>query len=165
MGGGFGGYGGLSSSASFGGSSGGGGFGGTNGSGGFGGGGGGGLTQSELHERSGSSGGPSSASSAGKNIDFSYPVNITADLATNAMVISASPQDWQTLKQIIDDLDTPRVQVFRAGRYRRGFRRAAARVGRELRSATVSLSGNAFGFGTLNFGPTSKSRSRLFRSD
>ena len=28
------------------------------------------------------------------------------------MVISASPQDWQTLKQIIDDLDTPRVQIF-----------------------------------------------------
>ena len=28
------------------------------------------------------------------------------------MVISASPQDWQTLRQIIDDLDTPRVQIF-----------------------------------------------------
>ena len=39
-------------------------------------------------------------------------MNITADPATNAMVVSASPQDWQTLKQIIDDLDTPRVQIF-----------------------------------------------------
>ena len=60
---------------------------------------------------SGSSG-PASASSAGKSIDFSYPVNITADPATNAMVVSASPQDWQTLTAVIDDLDIPRVQMF-----------------------------------------------------
>ena len=110
-GGGGGGYGGIASSASFGGASGGGGFGGASGGGGFGGGGGGGL-RSRGSMSGGAGGGSSSASSAGKNIDFSYPVNITADPATNAMVISASPQDWQTLKQIIDDLDTPRVQIF-----------------------------------------------------
>ena len=92
-------------------SSGGGGFGGSSGGGGFGGG-GGGLRSRGSMSGAGGSGGSSSASSAGKNIDFSYPVNITADPATNAMVISASPQDWQTLKQIIDDLDTPRVQIF-----------------------------------------------------
>src|SRR5208282_6030183 len=107
MGGGFGGMGtssggyagsSMASSTSFGGSS--GGFGGTNGSGGFGGGGagGGGLSRGGG---AGGSGGSTSASSPGKSIDFSYPVNITADPATNAMVISASPQDWQTLKQII----------------------------------------------------------------
>ena len=67
---------------------------------------------SSRSSSSGNSSGPASASSAGKSIDFSYPVNITADPATNAMVVSASPQDWQTLKQIIDDLDTPRVQIF-----------------------------------------------------
>jgi general secretion pathway protein D len=107
-GGGYGGVGGgINSSASFG-SSGGGGFGGIGGSGGFGGGGGG------MRGSSGGAGssGPASASSSGKSTDFTNPVNITADPATNAMVISASPQDWQTLKQIIDDLDTPRVQIF-----------------------------------------------------
>jgi general secretion pathway protein D len=140
----------MSSSASFGGSSGGGGMGGTNGSGGFGGGSGGGGMISRGGS-SGSNNGPASASSAGKSIDFSYPVNITADPATNAMVISASPQDWQTLKQIIDDLDTPRVQIF----VQAVIVEVSAERQRELGvnfNAGVSISGSTLGVGTLNFG-------------
>ncbi len=143
--GGGGGYGGMASSASFGGSMGGGGLGGgTNGSGGFGGG-------SGMISRSSSNTGPASASSAGKNIDFSYPVNITADPATNAMVISASPQDWQTLKQIIDDLDTPRVQIF----VQAVIVEVSAERQRELGvnfNASTSISGSTLGVGSLNFG-------------
>ncbi len=149
MGGGFGGSSGLNSSASFGGSSGGGSFGGTNGSGGFGGGSGGGGGM--LSRGGGSGTGPASASSAGKNIDFSYPVNITADPATNAMVISASPQDWQTLRQIIDDLDTPRVQIF----VQAVIVEVSAERQRELGVNFYSQGiggGQAFGFGSLNFG-------------
>ena len=157
MGGGFGGMGGfggggygggMASSASFGGSmGGGGGFGGTNGSGGFGGGGGG-------MRGSGSSGGntgATSASSAGKSVDFSYPVNITADPATNAMVISASPQDWQTLKQIIDDLDTPRVQIFVQAIIVEVSAERQRQLGVNFNAAT-QISGSTIGFGTLNFG-------------
>jgi general secretion pathway protein D len=144
-----GGYGGLNSSASFGGSS-GGGFGGTNGSGGFGGGSGGGGGM--ISRGSGGSGsGPASASSAGKNIDFSYPVNITADPATNAMVISASPQDWQTLRQIIDDLDTPRVQIFVQAVIVEVSAERQRELGVNFYSAGVG-GGQAFGFGSLNFG-------------
>jgi general secretion pathway protein D len=138
----------MASSASFGGSSGGGGFGGTNGSGGFGGGSGGGGMISRGS--SSSSSGPASASSAGKSIDFSYPVNITADPATNAMVISASPQDWQTLKQIIDELDTPRVQIF----VQAVIVEVSAERQREMgvNFQTAVGGGSTFGFGTLNFG-------------
>ena len=139
---------GLSSSASFGGSSGGGGFGGTNSSGGFGGSGGGGL--SSRSSSSGSSG-PASASSAGKSIDFSYPVNITADPATNAMVVSASPQDWQTLKQIVDDLDTPRVQIFVQAVIVEVSAERQRQLGVNFTAAT-SISGSTLGIGTLNFG-------------
>src|SRR5208282_4410532 len=148
-GGGMGGMGGMSSSASFGGSSGGGGFGGTNGSGGFGGGsggGGGGMS------RGGSSGGggSASASSAGKNVDFSYPVNITADPATNAMVISASPQDWQTLRQIIDDLDTPRVQIFVQAIIVEVTAERQRQMGVNFNASTGG--GSVFGFGTVDYG-------------
>ncbi|MFZ0659415.1 MAG: type II secretion system secretin GspD [Candidatus Binataceae bacterium] len=61
---------------------------------------------------SGTSGSASASTEGGKGTNFLNPVNITADPATNSMVVSASPQDWATLKQIIDELDVPRVQVF-----------------------------------------------------
>src|ERR1039458_3543648 len=80
--------GGTFSSASFGGSSGGGGLGGSSGSGGFGGMRGGGSSST-------GSSGSATASSNGKSMDFSYPVNIAADPATNALVVTAAPQDWQ----------------------------------------------------------------------
>src|SRR5271156_1487901 len=141
----------MASSASFGGSSygsGGGGFGGTNGSGGFGGGSsGGGISRGS----SGSSSGPASASSAGKSIDFSYPVNITADPATNALVVSASPQDWQTLKQIVDDLDTPRVQIFVQAVIVEVSAERQRQLGVNFNAAT-SLGSNTLGVGSLNFG-------------
>ncbi|MGA8643101.1 type II secretion system secretin GspD [Candidatus Binatus sp.] len=144
-----GGIGGMASSASFGGSSGGGGFGGSSGGGGFGGGGGGLRSKGSMSGAGGS--GSSSASSPGKNIDFSYPVNVTADPATNAMVISASPQDWQTLKQIIDDLDTPRVQIF----VQAVIVEVSAERQRELGVSFYSNGiggGSVFGVGALNFG-------------
>ena len=145
--GGMGGMGGMSSSASFGGSSGGVG-GGTNGSGGFGGGSGGGGGMSRGGASGG--GGSASASSAGKSIDFSYPVNITADPATNAMVISASPQDWQTLRQIIDDLDTPRVQIFVQAIIVEVSAERQRQMGVNF-NASMGV-GNTLGFGTVDFG-------------
>jgi general secretion pathway protein D len=84
--------------------------------GGMGGGGMGGGMGSGMGMMGGNSSGTSGAASAstagGKGTNFLNPVNITADPATNSMVVSASPQDWATLKQIIDELDVPRVQVF-----------------------------------------------------
>ena len=151
-GGGYGG-GGILSGSSFG-SSGGGGFGGGSfGGGGFGGSGGGGFGGGGGL-RGGSSGGGSgstSASSSGKTGDFSSPVNITADPATNAMVISASPQDWQTLKQIIDDLDTPRVQIFVQAVIVEVSAERQRELGVNFNSAT-GIGGSSFGFGTFNTG-------------
>jgi general secretion pathway protein D len=40
------------------------------------------------------------------------PVRLTADPATNSLVVSATPQDWETLRAVVATLDVPRRQVF-----------------------------------------------------
>jgi general secretion pathway protein D len=45
-------------------------------------------------------------------IPLEAPVRITADPATNALIVSATPQDWETLSTVIDELDVRRRQVF-----------------------------------------------------
>lgn len=46
---------------------------------------------------------------------FSAEVKITADKANNALVVTASPTDWLTLKGVIAKLDIPRDQVYVEG--------------------------------------------------
>jgi general secretion pathway protein D len=78
-------------------------------------------------------------------------VNITADPATNKMVISASPQDWATLKQIIDDLDTPRVQIFVQAVIVEVSAERQRQLGINFNAAT-GIGGSTFGFGSFNTG-------------
>ncbi len=54
---------------------------------------------------------PTSAGGAAA-IPLEAPVRITADPATNALVVSATPADWQTLRGVIAELDIRRRQVF-----------------------------------------------------
>jgi len=84
-------------------------FAGGRGSGGLGGGGslggGGGFAQA--------GGGQGVASVVGGGTgEFVGEVRITADPSTNALIINASPQDYETLKQVIEKLDVPRRQVY-----------------------------------------------------
>ncbi len=44
-------------------------------------------------------------------VEFAEPVQITADKATNSLVIIASPQDYETLKSVVQKLDIRRPQV------------------------------------------------------
>ena len=53
---------------------------------------------------------PARTASAG--IPLAAPVRITADPATNALVVSATPEDWATLRDVIEQLDVRRRQVF-----------------------------------------------------
>ena len=149
MGGGMGGS--MMSGSSFGGSS-MGGYGGMSG-GGMGGmgGGGGGIMRGSSGAYGNSGSGSSSAGTSGRTPDFISPVSITADPATNALVVSAAPQDWQTLKNIIDELDVPRVQVF----VQAVLVEVQASREREMGVnflGSGSLGGNTVGVGTLNFG-------------
>jgi general secretion pathway protein D len=84
-----------------------------------------------------------------KNPDFTNPVSVTADPATNALVVSAAPQDWQTLKQIIDELDVPRVQIFVQAVIAEVSVQRQKQLGVNFQSAT-GLSGSTIGLGTLS---------------
>ncbi len=67
------------------------------------------------------------------------------------MVISALPQDWQTLKQIIDDLDPRRVQIF----VQAVIVEVSAERQREIGvnfTAASRVAGSTIGVGSLNFG-------------
>jgi general secretion pathway protein D len=45
-------------------------------------------------------------------IPLEAPVRLTADPASNALVVSATPEDWATLRDVIEQLDVRRRQVF-----------------------------------------------------
>jgi len=45
-------------------------------------------------------------------IPLAAPVRVTADPATNSLIVSATPPDWETLRGVIDQLDVRRRQVF-----------------------------------------------------
>ena len=158
---GYGGLGGGMMGSSFGGGGFGGGMSGLGGMGGMGGGGfGGGMGMMRGSGSSlGSSGATMSVSSGGgggtgpggKNPDFVSPVNVTADPATNALVVSAAPQDWQTLKQIIDELDVPRTQIFVQAIIVEVSAERTKDIGVEFQASTT-IGGNTIGIGQLNFG-------------
>jgi general secretion pathway protein D len=52
------------------------------------------------------------AAAAGTAEALEAPVRVTADPATNSLVVSATPQDWETLRAVVETLDVPRRQVF-----------------------------------------------------
>jgi general secretion pathway protein D len=51
-------------------------------------------------------------STSGSAPEFSSEVTITADPATNSLIISAAPQDFATLARVIEQLDVRRKQVY-----------------------------------------------------
>ena len=51
-------------------------------------------------------------STSGSAPEFSSEVTITADPATNSLIISAAPQDFETLARVIEKLDVRRKQVY-----------------------------------------------------
>lgn len=57
----------------------------------------------------------SASGGVAENAIFSAEVKITSDKNNNALVVTASPTDWLTLKDVIARLDIPRDQVYVEG--------------------------------------------------
>ncbi len=148
-GGGGGGYGG--SSGGFGGSSMGGGFGGMGGGLSSAGGGGFGGTSGGSRGGAATTGPMTASTGGGHTADFTNEVSITADPATNSLIISAAPQDYETLETVIDQLDIPRVQVFVQAIIVEVSVQRTKEIGVNFQSAT-GISNSVLGLGQLNFG-------------
>lgn len=78
------------------------------------------IVSGNVQQAGGATGGaaqPRFSSSGGvaENAIFSAEVKITSDKNNNALVVTASPTDWLTLKDVIARLDIPRDQVYVEG--------------------------------------------------
>ncbi len=76
----------------------------------------------------------------------SEPANITADKATNALIINALPEDYDALKAIVKQLDIRRKQVFVEALILELSMDATQKLGATLQGAAVSsTNGGVFG--------------------
>jgi general secretion pathway protein D len=83
---------------------------------------------------------------AGSAPEFSNEVQITADPATNSLLVSAAPQDFETLKAVIDKLDVRRRQVYVEAIILEVSVERARELGIELQSS-FSINGDGVGIG------------------
>lgn len=93
----------------------------------------------------GLAGGVQSAGSGGPAVEFESGVRVTADPATNSLVISAAPQDYATLRDVIAQLDIPRRQVLVEAIIFEVSVTKAKQLGIEMQGGASVNGGTAFG--------------------
>lgn len=86
-------------------------------------------------------------------IEAAQPVQVTADESTNALVIAATPQDFEVISQIIEKLDIVREQVLVEMLIVEVTEDSVKEVGVDWATLDPSVDGSARGFGATNFGP------------
>ena len=99
----------------------------------------------------GGGGGTALSATGGPGTEFEQPVHVAADPATNSLVVSASPQDYSTLRNIITQLDVPRRQVY----VQAVIVEVSAIRMRELGisfQGSANLGGNTLGVGHFDYG-------------
>lgn len=122
---------------------------------------GGGFGSNRLGQRQNARGGNSSFGRAGFAAggfsgggggadagEFIDAIGISADPATNSLIIIASPQDFETLKDVIEKLDVRRRQVYVEAIIAELSEDDVRELGIELQGATAV--GNGVGFGRTN---------------
>ncbi len=84
---------------------------------------------------------------------FKGPVSVVADVSTNALVLSAEPSDMSLLKNIVNKLDIPRLQVYIEALVMEVSESISNQFGVEWRSAdNLGSQGGLVPFGGQNFG-------------
>jgi general secretion pathway protein D len=86
------------------------------------------------------------------SVEFEEPVQITADKTTNSLVIIASPQDYEILRDVIEKLDIRRPQVLVDALIVEMSFEKALELGVEWRTTDDPRQGDLTGFASTNFG-------------
>jgi general secretion pathway protein D len=103
----------------------------------------------------------------GKGIEFAGEVIITPDKATNSLVITASPQDYQVIRGVVQKLDIRRLQVFVEGLIMEVSMDKARELGMEWQFSDVEYDlsfrdAKTKGFGGTSFGDINSARASPF---
>ena len=88
----------------------------------------------------------------GLSVTLNGPVNVTADKATNSLVIVAAPEDYDAVKAVIRQLDIRRRQVYVEAAIIEISLSKLKQLGIEFRSVTNPTNGSVTPFGGTNFG-------------
>lgn len=88
----------------------------------------------------------------GGAMGLSGPVNVTADKATNSLVITAAPEDYDSVKEVIGKLDIRRRQVYVEAAIMEISLSKLKEVGVEFRALDLPNNDKITGFGGTNFG-------------
>lgn len=95
--------------------------------------------------------GATSAGTGSGAFELEGDVRVTADPATNSLVIAAAPQDYDTLREVIKQLDVPRPQVLVEAIIFEISLNKARELGIELQGGTSVGGGNGVLLGQTNF--------------
>lgn len=86
-------------------------------------------------------------------LEAGQQVQVTADEGTNALIITASQQDFEVLSEIIEKLDIVREQVAVEALIVEVSEESLREIGIDWATLDQAVSGTVRGFGATNFGP------------
>jgi len=86
-------------------------------------------------------------------LEAGQPVQVTADVGTNSLVITASPQDFEVIAEIADKLDIVREQVLVEMLIMEVSEDAVKEIGIDWGTLDEAVEGSIRGFATTNLGP------------
>ena len=81
------------------------------------------------------------------------PVQVTADEGTNSLIITASPQDYEVIAEIIEKLDIIREQVLVEMLIMEISEDSLREIGIDWATLDEAVAGSVRGFASTNFGP------------
>ncbi|MDO8445488.1 MAG: secretin N-terminal domain-containing protein [Deltaproteobacteria bacterium] len=95
---------------------------------------------------------PPAGAQPGGGAGLTGPVNVTADKSTNSLIITAAPEDYDSVKGVIEKLDLRRRQVYVEAAIMEISLSKMKELGVEFRAVDLPKEGSVTPFGGTNFG-------------